>query len=595
MRKTLLLALALILSIMNFSSLTCLAEGEEADPWVVESYAAFADIRPDGSMKIEEYIAYRFTEDFPGTLKRRMDTFAASRLDELSIYSVEELDMEDIRNSRKEAIQQEDYNVNYDIDYGLVNGIDITLGEEDKSRILVFEYTLHDLVGIYKDMALLDWTFMNDVDSQEIEDIFISINIPKGGSLDTIHSTLLGPLYSQELKDANTISYEARLMDQGRSLSITMLMPTSIIPDGRKTIDNEITQKVLSSMEEYEKEIEAARKDYETRHLTIDLLTFITIGVIVVVGIYLYFRYDKDPKLATKPSHINELPADYYTPAELGVFMNKGKVRPDYIVATLMDLINRGYLNIEPSEDDKYILSKNPDANGNQLKAHEEYLLAWIFDDFGEDSTEVSVTQIEKWFSDRAYRERYNYKYKTWSDLVVKQASKWKFFENVGVAKLYGLLLGILTAIPGIILYTLEARINGVVIIGLSMILMIYSQLIQKRTEFGAINRTQWLAFKKYVKEASVVQLPRPELDQWERFLAYAIPIKMVDVMIEQFQLIYDANTLKDKRLSLLHGDNIDRTLYWINSLSTGDGLRERLLGPFRFSGFKALKMTKKG
>ena len=140
---------------------------------------------------------------------------------------------------------------------------------------------------------------------------------------------------------------------------------------------------------------------------------------------------------------------------------------------------------------------------------------------------------------------------------------------------------------PGIILYTLEARINGVVIIGLSMILMIYSQLIQKRMEFGAINRTQWLAFKKYVKEASVVQLPRPELDQWERFLAYAIPIKMVDVMIEQFQLIYDANTLKDKRLSLLHGDNIDRTLYWINSLSTGDGLRERLLGPFRFPDLK--------
>ena len=129
-------------------------------------------------------------------------------------------------------------------------------------------------------------------------------------------------------------------------------------------------------MEEYEKEIEAARKDYETRHLTIDLLTFITIGVIVVVGIYLYFRYDKDPKLATKPSHINELPADYYTPAELGVFMNKGKVRPDYIVATLMDLINRGYLNIEPSEDDKYILSKNPDATATSSRPMKN--ISWL-------------------------------------------------------------------------------------------------------------------------------------------------------------------------------------------------------------------------
>ncbi|MGI5851393.1 MAG: DUF2207 domain-containing protein [Clostridiales bacterium] len=595
MKKTFILTLALILALMSFSTLACLAEGEEADPWFIESYAAFADIRPDGSMKIEEYISYRFAEDFPGTLKRRMDTFAASGLDELSIYSVEELDTEDIRKSKKEPIQEEDYIVNHDQDYGLVNGIDITLGEGDKSSILVFEYTLHDLVGIYKDMALLDWTFLDDVDSQGIEDIFISIDIPKGGSLDTIHSTLFGPLYNQEHKEGNTISYEARLMDQGRSLSLTVLMPISIIPDGRKTIENEITQNVLSGMEEYEKEIEAARKDYETRQLTIDLLTYITIGLIVAVGIYLYFRYDKDPKLADKPSHINELPADYYTPAELGVFMNRGRVRVDYIVATLMDLVNRGYLNLKPSEDEKYILSKKPDTEGQRLKAHEEYLLAWIFDDFGEDSSEVSIVQIEKWFKDPAYRERYKYKYKTWSDLVEKQASKWKFFENLGVVKLYGLLLGILTAIPGIILYTLEARINGIVIIGLSVILMMYSQLIQKRTEFGAINRYQWLGFKKYVKEASSVQLPRPELDQWERFLAYAMPLDVVDVMIEQLHLIYDANALKEKRLSLLHSENIDKTLYWINSLGTGDGLWERLLGSFKFPGFKAFRTTKKG
>lgn len=595
LKKTFIITLALILLIMDFGLLTCLAEGEDADPWTVESYTAFADIGSDGSMDIEEYITYKFTKDFPGTLKRRMDTFATSGLDGLSIHSVDELDPEDIRNSKKETLQGDAYDVVYDTDYGLVNEIDITLDEEDRGKTLVFKYKLYDLVGLYKDMALLDWTFMDDVDSREIKDIFVSVNLPKGANPDTVYSTLLGPLYSQQLGEDNNISYEASLMDGGRSLRLTMLLPTSTIPGGRKMIDNEITKEVLSDMEEYESEIEATRKDYETRLLTIDLLTYITIGVIILVGVYLYFRYDRDPKSDTKLTHTNKLPADYYTPAELGVFMNKGKVRGNYMVATLMDLVNRGYLNIKPSAEDRYILSKNSDADARQLKAHEEYLLAWIFDDFGEDSPEVSISQFDDWLGDHSYRERYKYKYRTWSDLVEKQAAKWKFFENVRVAKLYGLLFGILTAVPGILLYTLDARINGIAIIALAMVLMIYCQSVRKRTEFGAINRTQWIAFRNYIREASASQLPRPELDQWERFLAYVIPMGEAETMIGQLKQIYDNKALKDDRLSLLHGDNIENTLYWINSLDTSNGLWAKLLGLCRFSGFKNLHTTKKG
>ena len=105
LRKTLLLALALILSIMNFSSLT---PGGGRKQTLARIYAAFADIRPDGSMKIEEYIAYRFSGTSPN-LKRRMDTLRI-QVDELSIYSVEELIWRTSEIPGRN-IQQEDYNV----------------------------------------------------------------------------------------------------------------------------------------------------------------------------------------------------------------------------------------------------------------------------------------------------------------------------------------------------------------------------------------------------------------------------------------------------------------------------------------------------
>ena len=57
-----------------------------------------------------------------------------------------------------------------------------------KQKTLVYKYTLYDLVGIYKDMALLDWSFINQGDGQCLGEISISVNIPKGGDVELTQS-----------------------------------------------------------------------------------------------------------------------------------------------------------------------------------------------------------------------------------------------------------------------------------------------------------------------------------------------------------------------------------------------------------------------
>ena len=106
---------------------------------------------------------------------------------------------------------------------------------------------------------------------------------------------------------------------------------------------------------------------------------------------------------------------------------------------------------------------------------------------------------------DPSNRQRYKYKYNTWKKLVIEQAERWNFFENVKKAKLYGLLFGLIAVIPGVVLYAMGEMIRGLSVIGLALLLAIYSQFICKRTKFGAINNALWNGFKKLFKKSLAI------------------------------------------------------------------------------------------
>ncbi len=590
------LALSIIVLISTLGVSQSLANEDISDSWKIHSYTSTAHVNSDGSVSIEEYITYKFNKNFSGTIRKNIDAFVASSIDNMSVYNVVETNEEDIKKSKLEQIESDSYEFIYDEEYGIVNAIDISIDTEEKQKTLVYKYTLYDLVGIYKDMALLDWSFISREDGLCLGEISISVHIPKGGDVELTQSFLQGVLYSQQFKDGNTVQYDASLMTGDEDLRLILLLPNSMVPEGRKIIENEIADEVLADMQEYEEKIGQARQAYERRQLTIWLSTIVACASIAIVFVFLFIKYDKDPKTGIDKKHVNEIPANYYTPAELGVFMNKGKVREDYIIATLIDLVNKGYLNAKPWEEGGFLLSQNPDVETKDLKAHEEYLLVWLFEDFGHGSTNVSTNDFEAWLKDESNKQRYKYKYNTWKKLVLEQAEKWNFFENVQKAKLYCLLFGLLAAIPGVILCTMGEMIRGLSVIVLALLLAIYSLFICKRTQFGAINNALWTGFKNYLKNPLQSDLVKPKLDVWDRFLAYSIPINRAKDIIEQIPEVYGHDSLRTERLLFLNSDNLEKTRNWLDSMQKVDGFWNKLLDIFSLPQLKNITIiSKKG
>jgi hypothetical protein len=595
LKKHIFLILSFIIFISTLGVCESLASEDTPKSWDIHSYEAMIHVNTDGSVSVEEYVTYKFNKNYTGVVRKNIDAFAASAVENISIHHVSEVNEEDIKKSKLEQIKSDAYEVLYDQEYGFINGIDISVDAEEKQKTLVYKYTLYDLVGIYKDMALLEWSFINKEDGPCLGDISISVHIPKGGDVELTQAFLQGVLYSQQLQDNSVVQFDASLMTGEDDLRLLLLLPTSMVAEGRKIIDNEITEQVLADMQQYEEMIGQARQAYERRQLTVKLLTILSCVFIVGVLAFLFVKYDKDPKTGIKKTYVNELPANYYTPAELGVFMNKGRIREDYIIATLIDLVNRGYIKAESQEEEGFVLSQNPETDTKDLKAHEQYLLIWLFDDFGHGSTNISTKDFETWIKDSSNSQRYQYKYNTWKKLVLDQADKWKFFENVKRAKLYGLLIGVVAIIPGVVLYTMGEAVKGLVVVGLSLILMAYSQFIRKRTNFGAINNVLWRSFKNYLENPLQSDLPKPKLDVWDRFLAYSIPIKGANYIIEQIAKLYGSDNLTTESLFFLHRDNMDKTKAWLDSMKSDDVFGGKFLGAFSLPQLKKITIDKKG
>ena len=493
--KHIFLILSFIIFISTLGVCESLASEDTPKSWDIHSYEAMIHVNTDGSVSVEEYVTYKFNKNYTGVVRKNIDAFAASAVENISIHHVSEVNEEDIKISKLEQIKSDAYEVLYDQEYGFINGIDISVDAEEKQKTLVYKYTLYDLVGIYKDMALLEWSFINKEDGPVWETFLLVYIFPREGCR-TNTSFLQGVLYSQQLQDNSVVQFDASLMTGEDDLRLLLLLPTSMVAEGRKIIDNEITEQVLADMQQYEEMIGQARQAYERRQLTVKLLTILSCVFIVGVLAFLFVKYDRNPK-RVKKTYVNELPANYYTPAELGVFMNKGRIREDYIIATLIDLVNRGYIKAESQEEEGFVLSQNPETDTKDLKAHEQYLLIWLFDDFGHGSTNISTKDFETWIKDSSNSQRYQYKYNTWKKLVLDQADKWKFFENVKGKTLWHLWC-CSHYTWGCIIHN-GRNSKGLVVVGLSLILMAYSQFIRKRTNFGAINNVLW-SFKNYLE-----------------------------------------------------------------------------------------------
>jgi len=218
-----------------------------------------------------------------------------------------------------------------------------------------------------------------------------------------------------------------------------------------------------------------------------------------------------------------DLPADYYTPAELSVLLRGNKVTPRDMVATLIDLVVRRYLDVEAIEIDNgksYLLSLR-DFDPTSLKSHEEYLINWFLKDIG-DGIKVCVKEIEQAACNPGIDIQFYNRFIIWKKLVLKQAARWKFNERATPFKFY------------------------------------------RRTSFGKNHYSEWLRFKKTLQRVSHNANSVP-LAEWERFLAYAFTLGIAKHIVKGLKVAFPAGTPLDDNLTVFNRYNFPVIDHWFD------------------------------
>lgn len=579
-----------LLLILVVATLTVYAD--TSVKYSVNDWQIHAVINQDGSIDVKEYITYKVSPEHEGPVIRYIDISQASYVENLNVSGVIDVDPEeDITTAETEPYELVDkpeqntggtYALKPGVNADEIQEVHIYLPRDQQEETVVLSYKLNDFVFLYRDTAAVVWNPVINGYGNKIGNIDIRLSLSQKGGIDNIHPFVYGALNgNSQVLENGTINITGYKLQPEEFMEVVVLFPKSVVAEGRKLIDNDVVQKVLEEQQAKMEEMELLREKREQEQRFRTTITIIIAAGILGIGIcgyLLYVRFNRSKSDEKKPDEqvdrkpmehdvpekgtgfrsilakvmpkvpekkgqevLGDLPADYYTPAELSVLLRGKRIKPADIVATLLDLIVRRYVDIETVEkgNEAYYILRLKEYEPNSLKAHEEYLVNWFIKDIG-DGNEVSTEAIKQSASASGAGDVFSTRFIIWRKLVLNQARRWKFWER------------------GPFLWR------------------------SKRTEFGEKHYSEWMKFRMFLKGTNL-EINSIPLEKWEKFLVYAFSLGLGENVVNALKtaLAERSSGTADDGLTILHESNfhaIDEWFHLINSFSFARNITTRLV-----------------
>lgn len=189
------------------------------------------------------------------------------------------------------------------------------------------------------------------------------------------------------------------------------------------------------------------------------IIIAIVIMVLTIIKSLMLFK-----KIEHKPLNLNiyqrEKPSNL-RPAHVRLLLNDGLVDSISLSATLLDLIDRGYLSIEKYESikenifkDKDVILRKTEKKMDNLLKFEKFIIEWFIDKYG-DGKEISMKEIKNRLKATSDEESPSELFENWIGLVFLSFPLKKFYEeyrnsktNKNILYLVLTILGIFPIIP---------------------------------------------------------------------------------------------------------------------------------------------------
>ncbi len=502
----------------------------------ITDYQAQVHILENGDVQISEIFTYEFEGDFNGII-RSIGTKGSDGIVyfQASEYSPQRKTLEISQTREGETINFRIYDQS---------------SNERKSFLL--EYQLQNVITKYNDIAEFYWKFFDHTNTSPIDRVQIEVIFPnRTVSADDLRVFGHGPSHGQvAIGDQGIVLYEVDGLSAGEMVEARVLFPPSFVPAAGKVIAQDQFEQIMQE--------ELAWAERSKRENISLLFGFLLIPVVIILNIImairLYFKYDRELKPEMQLDYYRELPQDV-TPAVVSQLMSVAGATTKDIMATLMDLVRKGYLKMEEipigrKKDYRFSLL-NKDTSS--LKEHEVGLMQWLIQLIGNGES-VTLKEIERYSKSSMTQTSFFNHYKHWLHSVKKEFKKLNYFNESKPALKIALktvfweiimviIMMVISFLFQIPWYALIPLLFAVVITGVGLIG--YGAIIRKKTQVGVNEYHKWSAFKRFLLHFSNMKdYDLPSIVVWEHYLVYAISLGIADKVIAKLQPVLAAQNI---------------------------------------------------
>lgn len=540
----------LILLVLMLSSQPALADKS----YRMKDVSITADLASDGSMSVSEARTYRFK----GRFKYAFRTF---RLDERISYAdfrVSEngqpYELADSKEPGTYRVTQDDGEIEVRWYYRARN----------EARTFTLDYRVDGAVKRHDDTAVLYYKFVGDDFRKTTRNLSITVNPPAPISQFDVRQWAHGPLWAgSATADGGIVTATCENLPRKRFFELRILYPEELFAAAPLT-PGYVVGDILAEEEAW---AEAAnRKREKMRADAAALKERQKIGIwalplLVGLAAWWFFliarKYGRRPEVPAVPTSSGEIPGDL-PPAMVAYLLNSRTVTPPALMATLMDLAGRGFLEFrEEHELGKGFLGKEKwttrhlwvldrqhhAAQAHSLAPHEAMVIEFVFEDLPQEpSTDPDRVVVDQ-ESFKQKKSEVRKFFQAWSKEVKQAAEAHDFFDqdsfkgrNQGMWLGAGLMALALAMVP---LFHAQALIPGLA----GLVLLLGALGIVHPTRDGMIQMRRWKGLRSYLKGGGYESAPRQSvLDLMGPYFVYGVVLGLEKKHLDHLGGLIPAN-----------------------------------------------------
>ncbi len=531
----------LMATLAAVATLWLAAPGAEAKSAKISNLDISLEVRSDGSIEVSEESTWKFSGGDFSRVSRELLLLSGQELLSLSVYERSGGSLipyspgqMGVRTPGTYAVSGGGQAYQIEIYYSAGSG---------ETRTFVISYEVAGVAVVYQDVADVQWTWIGKANTAAVDRLTVNARIPASAiPLDDFRVWGHGPLSGEVRKLSNSEAvWEVKKIPPNTLVDGRMVFPASLI-SARNVIPRQGLPQIL---EEEQRQAEAANRErLEQRLKAVGAVAF----GLVSAGIWLllFLRFGREYRPSVSPPYERDIPSAL-PPAVVGYLWNFGSVTPKEVTATLMDLVRRGFMRIQPAgsfdpgifaaerPDYAYVWTGTPKKSGDSMRPFEEMVAGFVLGAVNPALGLPTQSALESFTRSHPSNVR---SFFTNFQRAVREAGEMEgFIERRSLA--ISVVAGVLAAGTAGVALVLFGVPWGLFPFAVGLLEFFGTATMKRRSRRGRDEYERWKAFARFLQDFSIMgeRLPT-ELPLWERYLVYAIPLGVAEKVIEQMRFL---------------------------------------------------------